>query len=131
MDNKKAAARVVGLTLALMAVGTGAASAETPPAANARFLQGGVQVYDRGAVGVGCRTFGFCEGVAEGLDRTGTPRYLSARRGEAVLVTCRSANLAGVVGFFAGGDGVTAGWVRGDTVEDVRQDHAVPPCGTV
>lgn len=129
--NRGAAARVVGLTLALMAVGTGAASAATPPAANARFLQGGVQVYDAGAVGVGCRAFGFCEGVADALGRSAVPRYLSTRAGEAVLVTCRSADLAGVVGFFAGGDAVTAGWVRGNLVEDVREDRGVPACGTL
>jgi hypothetical protein len=129
--NRTASARVVGLTLALMAIGTGTASAAAPPAANARFLAGGVQVYEDGAVGSGCRTFGFCEGVAEDLDRTATPRYLSTRKGEAVLVTCRSAGLAGVVGFFEGGEAPTPGWVRGDMVEDVRQDGRMPACGAL
>lgn len=128
--NRGRIARVVGLTLALMVTGTGAASAAAPPpAANASFFKAGAPVFDDRQVGVGCSTFGFCDGVAEDLSRSGTPRYRSTRPGEAVLVTCRSASLLGVVGFFDGGDAVTTGWVSEHAV-GVRRDYdSLPTCG--
>jgi len=95
-------ARVVVLATVLGLAGAGTASAA--PAGNAAFARAGAQVYAEGAVGAGCRTFGFCDGVAGDLARSASPRYLSTRAGEVVLVTCRSADLAKVTGFFAGGD---------------------------
>jgi hypothetical protein len=47
-----------------------------------------------------------------------------------VLVTCRSADLAGVVGFFLGGDDVVAGWVNVAAVA-LRTDDPVPACGAL
>jgi hypothetical protein len=121
-------ARVVVLALALGLVGTGSASAA--PAGNAAFARAGVQVYPEGAVGVGCRTFGFCDGVTGELARSATPRYLSTRAGEAVLVTCRSADLARVVGFFGRGDDVVAGWSNAAELR-MRDDGPIPSCGAL
>ena len=123
-------ARVVVLTLALGLVGTGSASAAPAPAGNAAFARAGVQVYPEDAVGIGCRTLGFCDGVAGELARTASPRYLSLRAGEAVLVTCRSADLARVVGFFGRGDDVVAGWSNAAGLR-MRDDGSVPSCGAL
>jgi hypothetical protein len=81
-------------------------------------------------VGGGCRVLGFCDGVADAIARSATPEYASTRAGEAVLVTCRSADLARVVGFFGGGDDVVTGWAKSDKVQ-MRGDDPVPACGTL
>ena len=121
-------ARVLVLALFMGMVGTGAASAAPPPAGNAAFAAPGVQVYPESTVGVGCSTFGYCDGVARQLDDTAVPQYLSARAGEAVLVTCRSADLAQVVGFFGRGDTLLTGWANAGGVR-MRADTPVPACG--
>jgi hypothetical protein len=123
-------ARVVALALLLGLVGTGTASAAPAPAGNAAFARAGVQVYPDDAVGVGCRTFGFCDGVAAGLARTATPSYLSTRANEAVLVTCRSADLARVAGFFGRGTDLVTGWANADALR-MRDDDAVASCGAL
>jgi hypothetical protein len=129
--NRGRVARVVVLALAFGVVGAGTASAApAPPVANAAFTRPDVPVFAPGAVGVGCRTLGFCDGVARDLAASATPRYRSTRAGEAVLVTCRSADLAGVVGFFLGGDDVVAGWVNVAAVA-LRTDDPVPACGAL
>src|SRR5689334_14586686 len=119
---------VVALTMGLGLAGTGTAAAAPTPVGNADFLRAGVQVYPEDSVGSGCRVLGFCDGVTGELGRTATPRYLSSRPGEAVLVTCRSADLARVVGFFDRGDGVVAGWANMSGLE-MRGDGVVPSCG--
>jgi hypothetical protein len=135
MNRGRRVARVVVLALATGAasglLGTGtAAAAPRPPVANAAFTRAGTPVYETDDVGVGCRTLGFCDGAARALATSATPRYLSTRAGEAVLVTCRSGGLAGVVGFFAGGDDVVRGWVDGNGVA-LRGDDPVPTCGAL
>jgi hypothetical protein len=121
-------ARVVVLAALLGLVGTGTAAAA--PAANAAFARAGVQVYPVGAVGAGCRTFGFCDGVAADLADTATPQYLSSRPGEAVLVMCRSADLAQVLGFFGRGDDVVSGWTNASALR-MRTDDPLPACGAL
>jgi hypothetical protein len=123
-------ARAVVLALALGLAGTGTAEAATAPAGNAAFPRAGVAVYAEDAVGVGCRTFGFCDGIAAGLTATATPRYLSTRPDEAVLVTCRTADLAKVVGFFGRGEDLITGWANAGALR-MRGDGSVPSCGTL
>jgi hypothetical protein len=126
--NRGRVVAVTLLTLAMGALGAGSASAAAPPVGNAAFARTGVQVYPEGAVGVGCATLGFCDGVAGELTASATPRYLSTRPGEAVLVTCRSAGLARVVGFFGHGEDVVTGWADAGAVR-MRTDDPVPACG--
>ena len=121
-------ARVVVLALFMGMVGTGAASAAPPPAGNAAFSSAGVQVYPLETVGTGCSTFGYCDGVAYELADTATPQYLSTRAGEAVAVTCRSADLAQVRGFFGQGEELVAGWANAGMLR-MRNQDAVPACG--
>lgn len=124
-------ARAVGLALVFGVVGAGTAAAASPPVANATFVRVGAPVFAENAVGVQCRTLGFCDGVGDELMASSTkPRYRSTRVGEAVLVTCRSAGLAGVVGFFDGGDDVVPGWVDGGAVQ-LRQYDRLPGCGSL
>jgi hypothetical protein len=134
MDRGRRVARVVVLALATGTasglLGTGTAAAAGPPVANAAFTRAGTPVYETDAVGVGCRTLGFCDGAARALAASATPRYLSRRAGEAVLVTCRSGDLAGVVGFFDDGDDVVRGWVDGNGVA-LRGEDPVPTCGAL
>ena len=125
---KERAAGVVVLALAAALFGTGSASAA--PAGNAAFASAGVQVFPEGAVGASCRVLGFCDGVAGALDRSARAEYASTRAGEAVLVTCRSADLARVVGFFGGGDDVVTGWVSAGGLR-MRGDDPVPACGAL
>ena len=127
---KGRAAAVVGLALVAGLFGTGSASAAAPPAGNAAFMSAGVKVFPDGAVGAGCRVLGFCDGVADELDHTPGARYRSTRAGEAVLVTCRSASVVRVVGFFDGGDDVVTGWANASRVR-LRGDDAVPACGAL
>jgi hypothetical protein len=75
-------ARVVVLAFALGLIGTGTAEAAPAPTGNAVFIRPGAAVYAEDAVGVGCRTFGFCDGAAAELAATATPRYLSTRPDE-------------------------------------------------
>src|SRR6476661_2443324 len=82
-------ARVVVLAAVLGLVGTGSASAAPVTLGNAAFTRAGVKVYAEGAVGLGCQTFGFCNGVAADLAGSARPQYVSTRPGEAVRVTCR------------------------------------------
>jgi len=124
------AAGVAVLALAAALLGTGTASAAPAPAGNAAFARAGVQVFPEGAVGAGCRVLGFCDGVAGTLTRSATAEYASTRAGEAVLVTCRSADLARVVGFFGGGDGVVTGWASAGGLR-MRGDDPVPACGAL
>ena len=126
---KGRAAGVVALTLVAGLLGTGSAAAAAAPAGNAAFSTAGVQVFPDGAVGAGCRVLGFCDGVADDLARSARAGYTSTRAGEAVLVTCRSGDLAGVVGFFDGDD-VVRGWVDGNGVA-LRGDDPVPTCGAL
>lgn len=126
----RGAALVVMVAAATGVTGAGTAAAGTAPAGNAAFASAGVQVYPEDAVGVGCRTLGFCAGVAAQLADSGIPRYLSRRPGEAVLVTCRSDDLARVVGFFGGGDDVVAGWSNAGAVQ-LRGGQPVPTCGAM
>jgi hypothetical protein len=128
--NRGRIAWVVALAVALGAGTTGSASAAPPPAANAAFVRAGVPVYPEGAVGAGCRVLGFCDGVAGGLARAASPQYRSDRAGEAVLITCRSADLARVVGFFGLGDDVVTGWANVASVR-MREDDPVPACGAL
>jgi hypothetical protein len=121
-------ARAVVFALALGVVGAGTAEAAPPPTGNAAFPRSGVAVYAEDAVGVGCRTFGFCSGIAAELLATATPRYLSARPNEAVLVTCRAADLARVVGFFGRGEDLITGWADASALL-MRRDGRVPACG--
>jgi len=121
-------ARVFVLALFMSLVGTGAASAAPPPAGNAAFATAGVQVYPLDTVGMRCSAFGYCDGVASELAGTAVPQYLSSRPGEAVAVTCRSADLAQVRGFFGRGEDVVTGWVNAGMLRMRRQD-AVPACG--
>jgi hypothetical protein len=121
---------VVALALVAGLLGTGSASAAPAPAGNAAFVVPGVPVFPAGAVGTGCRVLGFCDGVAGALDRTARAEYASTRAGEAVLVTCRSADLARVVGFFGGGDDVVTGWVNAAGLR-MRGDDPVPACGAL
>jgi hypothetical protein len=121
-------AGVVALTVALGLAGAG--TAEAAPAGNAAFARAGVQVYPDDAVGADCSVLGFCDGVAGGLARAATPRYLSTRPGEAVLVTCRSADLARVEGFFGRGDDVENGWANAGGLQ-IRGDDPVPSCGAL
>ena len=108
----------------------GAGTASAAPAGNAAFVRAGVQVYPDDAVGVGCRTLGLCDGVAAQLSQSATPRYLSLRAGEAVLVTCRSADLARVTGFFGTGEDLVTGWSNAGGLQ-IRGGDPVPACGTV
>lgn len=124
------AAGVVTLALAAGLLGTGSASAAPPPAGNAAFVSAGVEVFPDGAVGAGCRVLGFCDGVADELDDSPSVRYRSTRAGEAALVTCRSASVVRVVGFFDGGDDVTAGWANASRLR-MRGDDPVPACGAL
>ena len=62
----------------------------------------------RSGPAAGC--WGSATGSPATLTRSAQAEYASTRAGEAVLVTCRSADLARVVGFFGGGDGVVTGW---------------------
>ena len=123
-------ARVVVLTLALGLVGTGTAEAAPAPTGNAAFTRAGVAVYADDAVGVGCRTFGFCDGAATALADTATPRYLSTRPDEAVLVTCRAGDVARVVGFFGRGEDLITGWANAGGLR-MRNDDAVASCGAL
>jgi hypothetical protein len=123
-------ARVVVLAAVMGAVGTGSAEAAPAPAGNAAFAGAGVQVFPEDAVGTGCGVFGFCDGVTGELARSTQPQYESTREGEAVLVTCRSADLARVVGFFAGGDDVVTGWANASGLQ-MRSDDPVPACGAL
>jgi hypothetical protein len=127
---KRRVAGVAALTLVAGLFGTGSAAAAPAPAGNAAFVSAGVHVFPEGAVGGGCRVLGFCDGVADAIARSATPEYASTRAGEAVLVTCRSADLARVVGFFGGGDDVVTGWAKSDKVQ-MRGDDPVPACGTL
>src|SRR6185295_15141842 len=72
-------ARVVVLAAVLGLVGTGSASAAPVPLGNAAFTRAGVKVYAEGAVGLGCQTFGFCNGVAADLAGSASPQYVSTR----------------------------------------------------
>ena len=128
--NRGRIGRAVVLALALGLVGTGTAEAATPPTGNAAFARAGVAVYPDDAVGVGCRTFGFCDGVAAELADTATPRYLSTRPDEAVLVTCRAADLARVVGFFGRGEDLITGWADAAALR-MRGDAPVAACGAL
>ena len=94
--NHRRTTRTVVLTLALGLVDTGTAHAA--PTANAAFTHAGAAVYAEDTVGIGCHTFGICNGAAAALAATATPRYLSTRADEPVLVTCRTADLARGVG---------------------------------
>jgi hypothetical protein len=123
-------AQVVVLAAVMSVLGTGAASAAPAPAGNAAFARAGVQVYPENAVGAGCRAFGFCDGVTAELADSATPQYLSNRSGEAVLVTCRSADLARVVGFFGRGDDVVTGWANASALR-MRTDDPLPACGAL
>ena len=127
---KERAAGVVVLALAAALFGTGSASAAPVPVGNAAFASAGVRVFPEGAVGASCRVLGFCDGVAGGLHRSGRAEYASTRAGEAVLVTCRSADLARVVGFFGGGDDVVTGWASAGGLR-MRGDDPVPACGAL
>lgn len=120
-------ARVVALAMMMTVVGAGSAAAAAP-AGNAAFVRAGVQVYPENAVGVGCRALGFCSGVAGELAESATPRYLSLRAGEPVLVTCRSADLAKVVGFFGRGEDLITGWSDTGGLQ-MRSTGGVPACG--
>jgi hypothetical protein len=124
--NHGRAARAIVLTLAVGLVDTGTAHAA--PAGNAAFTRAGAAVYPEDAVGIGCRTFGLCGGAAAELAATATPRYLSTRADEPVLVTCRAADLAKVVGFFGRGEELVTGWANADSLR-IRHDDAVPACG--
>jgi hypothetical protein len=123
-------ARAVLLAVALGAVGTGTAAAAPASAGNAAFAGAGVQVYPESAVGTGCGVFGFCDGVTGELARSAQPQYRSTRDGEAVLVTCRSADLAQVVGFFGRGEDVVTGWANAAGLR-MRSDDPVPACGAL
>lgn len=120
-------ARVAGLALAMGLVGTGSAAAAAP-AGNAAFTMPGVQVYPESSVGIFCTTFGACDGVAQDLDRRAIPQYLSTRAGEAVLVTCQSAGVARVVGYFGRGEDVVTGWANVNGLR-LRGEDSAPPCG--
>jgi hypothetical protein len=121
-------ARVGVLAFALGLIGTGTAEAAPVPTGNAVFIRPGAAVYAEDAVGVGCRTFGFCDRVAAELAATATPRYLSTRPDEAVLVTCRTADLAGVLGFFGRGEDLITGWADARELR-IRGNARVPTCG--
>jgi hypothetical protein len=123
-------ARVVALTVVLAFSGAGSAAAAGAPAGNAAFAKAGVPVFPEGAVGVGCRAFGFCDGVAGQLARSVRAEYRSTRANEAVLVECQSADLARVVGFFGGGDEVVTGWANASGLR-LRSDDPVPACGAL
>ena len=123
-------AGVVGLALVAVLSGTGSASAAPAPAGNAAFASAGVQVFPDGAVGVGCRVLGFCDGVVDDVARSRSAAYVSTREGEAVLVTCRLAGLVRVVGFFRGGDDVVPGWASANRVR-MRGDDQVRDCGAL
>ena len=117
-------------TVAIGLAGAGTASAQTAPAGNAAFVRGGVQVYPENAVGVACWTLGLCDGVADRLADSAVPRYLSRRPGEAVLVTCRSDDVARVVGFFGPGDDLVTGWSNAGGLQ-LRAGESVPSCGVL
>jgi hypothetical protein len=123
-----AVARAVVLAAVLGLVGTGSASAAPAPVGNAAFARAGVEVYGHSAVGIGCETFGFCDGVAADLAASASPQYVSTRPGEAVRVTCRSADIAAVVGFFGRGDDLTTGWANATALR-MRSNDPVPACG--
>src|SRR5690349_23301497 len=123
-------ARVAVLVAVLGLVGTGSASAAPAPVGNAAFARAGVEVYARGAVGIGCETFGFCEGAAADLAHSAHPQYVSTRPGEAVRVTCRSADVAAVVGFVGRGDEVVSGWANANALR-MRGSDPVPGCGVL
>ncbi|MDT7582162.1 MAG: hypothetical protein QOK35_3426 [Pseudonocardiales bacterium] len=128
--DKGRAAGVVALAMVAGLLGTGSASAAPTPAGNAAFASAGVEVFPEGAVGAGCRVLGFCDGVAGALGRSARAEYASSRAGEAVLVTCRSADLARVVGFFGDGDDVVTGWANASGLR-MRGDDPVPACGAL
>lgn len=121
---------MVALALVAGLLGTGSAAAAPATVGNAAFATAGVRVFPDGAVGAGCRVLGFCDGVADDLDHAAQAQYSSTRAGEAVLVTCRSANVVRVVGFFAGGDDVTSGWANARRLR-MRGDDPVPACGAL
>ena len=121
-------ARVAVLVMFMGLVGTGSASAAPAPAGNASFATPGVQVYPESSVGFACTTLGYCDGVANELTDSAIPQYLSTRAGEAVAVTCRSAGVAKVVGFFGRGEDVVTGWAHLSGLR-MRDDAPVPPCG--
>ena len=121
-------ARVVVLAAALGWLTTGTATAAPlPPPANAAFVQAGVQVYPLDAVGHGCRVLGVCDGAAAALADTGIPRYLSTRAGEAVVVECRSDDVARVRGFFDAGQDTVAGWANASRLQ--MRGAPVGACG--
>lgn len=122
--------RVVALATLLGAVTTGTAAAAEAPLGNAAFVSAGVQVYPLGAVGFRCRGLGLCDGVPAELAASATPRYLSTRAGEAVAVECESAGVAKVVGFFARGQDVVAGWADAGKLR-LRTAEPVPACGVL
>jgi hypothetical protein len=121
-------ARVVVLAAVLGLVGTGSASAAPAPLGNAAFTRAGVKVYAEGAVGLGCQTFGFCNGVAADLAGSASPQYVSTRPGEAVRITCRLADLAKVAGFFGSGEDLVTGWASAGALR-MRSKDPVPACG--
>jgi hypothetical protein len=100
----------------LLLLGTGTAHAEDL-VGNARFDSPGVRVFDDGAVGVGCTTFGFCDGVTFAvLNHSSITRQRSDRAGEPVVVDCRVNDLFRVQTFD------TTGWASA---------HSVSPAGAV
>lgn len=107
---------VVALTVLLLTAAAGPAAAEDL-VGNARFDSAGVRVFDDGAVGIGCTTFGFCDGVTfAALNHSSVTRQRSNRAGEPVVVDCRVNDLFRVRTFD------TTGWASA---------HSVSPGGAV
>jgi hypothetical protein len=123
-------ARVVVLAAVLGLVGTGSASASPAPVGNAAFARAGVKVYPEGAVGLGCLTFGFCDGVVADLTASASPQYVSTRSGEAVQVKCQSDDLVKVAGFFGRGEDLVTGWANANALR-MRGGDPVSACGAL